>query len=278
MVQKKSLNRRLASGNKQPKILFSYQLITKCAVINAYVFPKGPVLLEQRNSHDELPLDYVESDTVKEELLNLVYPGESIENFYKCREQDFCNQKKELCLISFTKMLLNFCSVYNLSTPLTVTLRAVACSDVLPVMVCNSSKMKYAFSGDWLVDTYFKELETFEKLPQFFQEISGNLLFFPGEHAKALLAVLETMVEPCQVPKCFQKLNSKQATLAESWVLLHSACLRGLDACDLRNVLYHLHSVKLWIFCLGSIFFYTLFMLYFFLVFKVSVPKLKPSS
>ncbi|KAF4804625.1 hypothetical protein TURU_006152 [Turdus rufiventris] len=176
----------------------------------------GPVLLEQRNSHDELPLDYVESDTVKEELLNLVYPGESIENFYKCREQDFCNQKKELCLISFTKMLLNFCSVYNLSTPLTVTLRAVACSDVLPVMVCNSSKMKYAFSGDWLVDTYFKELETFEKLPQFFQEISGNLLFFPGEHAKALLAVLETMVEPCQVPKCFQKLNSKQATLAES--------------------------------------------------------------
>uniref|UniRef100_A0A8C3VBT0 SMC5-SMC6 complex localization factor 1 n=1 Tax=Catharus ustulatus TaxID=91951 RepID=A0A8C3VBT0_CATUS len=159
----------------------------------------GPVLLEQRNSHDKLPLDYVESDTVKEELLNLVYPGESIENFNKCREQDFCNQKKELCLISFTKMLLNFCSVYNLSTPLTVTLRAVACSNVLPVMVCNNSKMKYAFSGDWLVDAYFKELETFEKLPQFFQEISGNMLFFPGEHAKALLAVLETMVEPCQV-------------------------------------------------------------------------------
>ncbi|XP_032940812.1 SMC5-SMC6 complex localization factor protein 1 isoform X3 [Catharus ustulatus] len=176
----------------------------------------GPVLLEQRNSHDKLPLDYVESDTVKEELLNLVYPGESIENFNKCREQDFCNQKKELCLISFTKMLLNFCSVYNLSTPLTVTLRAVACSNVLPVMVCNNSKMKYAFSGDWLVDAYFKELETFEKLPQFFQEISGNMLFFPGEHAKALLAVLETMVEPCQVPKCFQKLKSKQATLAES--------------------------------------------------------------
>uniref|UniRef100_A0A8C3Q9B6 SMC5-SMC6 complex localization factor 1 n=1 Tax=Geospiza parvula TaxID=87175 RepID=A0A8C3Q9B6_GEOPR len=159
---------------------------------------KGPVLLEQRNSHEKLPLDYVESVTAKEELLNLVYPGESIENFYECREQDFCNQKKELCLISFTKMLINFCSVYNLSTPLTVTLRAIACSNVLPVMVCDTSKMKNAFSGDWLVDMYFKELETFGKLPQFLQEIPESMLFFPGEQAKALLAVLETMVEACQ--------------------------------------------------------------------------------
>ncbi|XP_066195405.1 SMC5-SMC6 complex localization factor protein 1 [Sylvia atricapilla] len=158
----------------------------------------GPVLLEQRNSHEKLPLDYVQSVMVKEELLNLVYPGESIENFYECREQEFCNQKKELCLFSFTKMLINFCSVYNLSTPLTVTLRAVACSNVLPVMVCESSEMKNTFSGDWLVDMYFKELETFEKLSEFLQEISESMLSFPGEQAKALLAVLETMVEACQ--------------------------------------------------------------------------------
>lgn len=130
--------------------------------------------------------------------MNLVHPGENIENFYECREQEFCSQKKELCLFSFTKMLTSFCSVYNLSTPLTVTLRAVACSDVLPVTVCDSSKMKNTFSGDWLVDMYFKELETFEKLSQFLQQISESLLSFPGEQAKALLAVLETMVEGCQ--------------------------------------------------------------------------------
>ncbi|XP_021397218.2 SMC5-SMC6 complex localization factor protein 1 isoform X2 [Lonchura striata] len=158
----------------------------------------GPVLLEQRNSHEKLPLDCVESVTAKEELFNLVYPGESIETFCEYREQDFCNQKKELCLILFTKMLTNFCSIYNLSTPLTVTLRVISCSNVLPVMACDSSKMKNAFSGDWLVDTYFKELETFEKLPQFLQEISESMLFFPGEQAKALLAALETMVEACQ--------------------------------------------------------------------------------
>lgn len=81
---------------------------------------------------------------------------------------------------------------------MTVTLRVIPCSNVLPVMACDSSKMKNAFSGDWLVDTYFKALETFEKLPQFLQEISESMLFFPGEQAKALLAVLETMVEACQ--------------------------------------------------------------------------------
>ncbi|XP_064592489.1 SMC5-SMC6 complex localization factor protein 1 isoform X3 [Zonotrichia leucophrys gambelii] len=160
----------------------------------------GPVLLEQRNSHGKLPLDYVESVTAKEELLNLVYPGESIENFYECREEDFSNQKKELCLLSFTKMLINFCSVYNLSTPLTVTLRAIGCSNILPVMVSDTSKMKNAFSGHWLVDMYFKELETFGKLPQLLQEISESMLFFPGELAKTFLAVLETWQkhEACQ--------------------------------------------------------------------------------
>uniref|UniRef100_A0A8D2MWH0 SMC5-SMC6 complex localization factor 1 n=1 Tax=Zonotrichia albicollis TaxID=44394 RepID=A0A8D2MWH0_ZONAL len=160
----------------------------------------GPVLLEQRNSHEKLPLDYVESVTAKEELLNLVYPGESIENFYECREEDFSNQKKELCLLSFTKMLINFCSVYNLSTPLTVTLRAIGCSNILPVMVCDTSKMKNAFSGHWLVDMYFKELETFGKLPQLLQEISESMFFFPGELAKTFLAVLETWQkhETCQ--------------------------------------------------------------------------------
>ncbi|KFO59829.1 Ankyrin repeat domain-containing protein 32, partial [Corvus brachyrhynchos] len=152
----------------------------------------GPVLLEQRNSHEKLPLDYVESVAVKEELLSLVQPGES---FYECRKQDFCSQKRELCLILFNKMLLNFCSVYNLSSPLTLTLREVACSNVLPVMACDSSKMKNKFSEDWLVDVYFREVETFQKLPQFLQEVSANMFFFPGEQTKALLAALETMVE-----------------------------------------------------------------------------------
>ncbi|KFU99551.1 Ankyrin repeat domain-containing protein 32, partial [Pterocles gutturalis] len=155
----------------------------------------GPVLLQQRDSNGKLPLDYVESVAVKQELLNVIHPEDSIENFYECTEQDFCSQQGELWLILFNKMLLNFCSVYNLSSPFILTLRKVACSNVLPIMAHDNWKMKNTFSADWLVDKYFRELETFQKLPQFLQEISANLVFFPGEQIKALLATLETMVE-----------------------------------------------------------------------------------
>ncbi|KFO85330.1 Ankyrin repeat domain-containing protein 32, partial [Buceros rhinoceros silvestris] len=155
----------------------------------------GPVLLQQRDSEGKLPLDYVESTSVKQELLNVVHPEENIENFCEGAEQNFCSQQRELWLVLFNKMLLNFCSVFNLSSPFTLTLREVDCSNVLPVMARDNSKMKKSFTADWLVDMYVRELETFQKLPQFLQEISANLVFFPGEQMKALLAILETMVE-----------------------------------------------------------------------------------
>lgn len=136
---------------------------------------------------------------MKQELLNVVHPDENIESFYERTEQDFSSQQRELWLILFNKMLLNFCSVYNLSSPFTLTLREVACSNALPVMARDNRKMKNTFSAHWLVDRYCRELETFQKLPQFLQEISANMGFFAGEQLKALLATLETMVEAYQL-------------------------------------------------------------------------------
>ncbi|XP_053911182.1 SMC5-SMC6 complex localization factor protein 1 isoform X2 [Cuculus canorus] len=159
----------------------------------------GPTLLQQRDCKGKLPLDYVESVLVKEELLHIVHPEESIETFYEHIEQDSCSQQRELWMILFNKMLLNFCSVYNLSSPLTLTLREGTCSNVLPIMAHGNCEMKNAFSADWLVDTYFRELETFQKLPQFLQEISANVFFSSGEQMKALLATLETMVGAYQL-------------------------------------------------------------------------------
>uniref|UniRef100_A0A663N757 Uncharacterized protein n=1 Tax=Athene cunicularia TaxID=194338 RepID=A0A663N757_ATHCN len=158
----------------------------------------GPVLLQQRDSHGKSPLDYVESTAVKQELLNIIHLEESTESFCEHTEEDF-RQQGELWLILFSKMLLNFCSVYNLFSPFTLTLREVACSNVLSVMARDNCKMKNAFSADWLVGTYFRELETFQKLPQFLPEISANAGFFPGEQMKALLATLNTMVEAYQL-------------------------------------------------------------------------------
>ncbi|KAM6289451.1 SMC5-SMC6 complex localization factor protein 1 [Aegotheles albertisi] len=157
----------------------------------------GPVLLQQRDSNGKLPLDYIESMPVKQELLNVVHPEENIERFYEHIEKEFFSQQRELWLILFSKMLLNICSVYNLSSPFILTLREVACSNGFEVMARDISKVKNKFSADWLVGTYFRELETFQKLPQILQEISAIKAFFPGEQMKALLATLETMVEAC---------------------------------------------------------------------------------
>ncbi|XP_021235392.1 SMC5-SMC6 complex localization factor protein 1 isoform X2 [Numida meleagris] len=159
----------------------------------------GPVLLRQRDSNGKLPLDYVQSLSVKQELLNIVHPGEKIESFCEHMQQDFSSQQREFWLILFNKMLLNFCSVYNLFSPFTLTLREVACSGMLPVMTADSHKMKSTFPTHWLVDAYFRELETFQKLPQFTEEVSAYTCAFPGEQMKALLATLETVVKANQL-------------------------------------------------------------------------------
>ncbi|KFQ23680.1 Ankyrin repeat domain-containing protein 32, partial [Merops nubicus] len=155
----------------------------------------GPALLQQRDSSGKLPLDYVESKAVKQELLSIVHPEENIQRFCERTEEDFCSQQRELWLILYSKMLLNFCSLFNLSSPFTSTLREVAPSSVLPEVAHDNCKMKNVYSADWLVDIYFRELETFQKLPQFLEEISANIAFFPGEQMKALLATLKTMIE-----------------------------------------------------------------------------------
>ncbi|XP_010193355.1 PREDICTED: ankyrin repeat domain-containing protein 32-like, partial [Mesitornis unicolor] len=88
----------------------------------------GPALLQQRDSCGKLPLDYIESVPVKQELLNIVHPDENVESFCERIEQDLCSQQKELWLILFNKMLLNFCSVYNLASPFVSTLGDTACA------------------------------------------------------------------------------------------------------------------------------------------------------
>lgn len=180
----------MSGKEKSTKILLGVQ--TECALKDC-IFPAGPTLLQQRDTSEKFPLDHVESRQLKQELLNIVHPGESPEGFCERTEEDFCSQQRELWLTLFSKMLLNFFSVYNLSSP--ITFRNAACSKVLPVLASDNSKVRNAYPADWLVDLYFRELETFKKLPQFLQEISENVKFFPGEQMKALLATLETMAE-----------------------------------------------------------------------------------
>ncbi|XP_067425023.1 SMC5-SMC6 complex localization factor protein 1 isoform X2 [Emydura macquarii macquarii] len=156
----------------------------------------GPLLLQQRDFYGKLPLDYVGSIPIKQELLDIVHPEETIEDFHERVEKNFQSQQRELCLILFNKMLLNFCSVYNLSSPFPLPFKEVAHLNSLPLMAINGCNLK---STDWLVDLFVGELHTFQRLPEFIQEISENLKKSSGEQIYALLATLETMAMTTQL-------------------------------------------------------------------------------
>ncbi|XP_019387929.1 PREDICTED: SMC5-SMC6 complex localization factor protein 1 [Crocodylus porosus] len=155
----------------------------------------GPELLQQKDSSGKYPLDYVESIPVKQELLDIVCTEETVESFSEHVEDDFHSQQTELWLILFSKMLLNICSVYNLPSPFTLTFKELGCSNSVPLVVNDGRKLRSSFVADWLVDLFTRELETFQKLPNFLHTISMDLQHFSGEQMEALLATLETMAK-----------------------------------------------------------------------------------
>nr|XP_033774534.1 SMC5-SMC6 complex localization factor protein 1 isoform X2 [Geotrypetes seraphini] len=154
----------------------------------------GPVLLQQRDIEGKLPLDYVESIQLKEELFAIVQVQETIEDFHEHLEIDVCNQRIEFTSFLLYKMLLNFCTVYNLPLNGTSLNIKAMCSDVALLMSDRKSQNRTISFTDWLVEHYVKNLETFQKIPQFLQEIPENIQQCTRLHVQTLLAVLKTLI------------------------------------------------------------------------------------
>uniref|UniRef100_A0A8D0GV55 SMC5-SMC6 complex localization factor 1 n=1 Tax=Sphenodon punctatus TaxID=8508 RepID=A0A8D0GV55_SPHPU len=159
----------------------------------------GELLLHQRDSEGKSPLDYVKSLTTKQKLLHVVQPEETVENFSAHMEKHFQSQQIELWTNLFSKMLLNFCSVYNLFTPFPSTLRKVACSSLFPQMNIDGYKGNTRSRTDWLIDLYVREIETFKKLPDSLQEIIEGLKNCSEDQAQAYLAAMEEIAMAVQI-------------------------------------------------------------------------------
>lgn len=140
-----------------------------------YSYPAGPVLLQQIDSEGKFPLDYVGCAMAKQDLLHSVRQGETVEDFHAEVKHNLRNQQLEFQAILFCKMLLNFCSVFNLLIPLSVTLK----------------KLNSSFYAHWLIDLYFRELETFQNLPIYLQKTIEELKRCPGEQKEAFIATLQ---------------------------------------------------------------------------------------
>ncbi|XP_027621789.1 SMC5-SMC6 complex localization factor protein 1 isoform X2 [Tupaia chinensis] len=153
---------------------------------------KGPVLLQQRNSKGELPLDYVVSPQVKEELFSITKIEDTMENFYVQTEKHFHQQQLEFGSFLLSRMLLNFCSVFDLTSEFVLAFKGLTHLNEL-LMACKSYKETTGAHTDWLLDLYAKNIKTLQTLPHMLKELPENLKVCPGVHTEALLVTLEMM-------------------------------------------------------------------------------------
>lgn len=160
--------------------------------------PAGSILLQQIDSKGKLPLDYIKCPATKQHLLNIVKPEQTVEEFHAQVRSNFYNQRKELWIILFCKMLLNLCSVYDLFKPLPITFKNLGCSD--PFLATDDCyKLNMNSSNHWLIDLYFRELETFQKLPEYLQQTIEDIKNDPGEQKQAFFTMLQQIIITVQM-------------------------------------------------------------------------------
>nr|XP_004651674.2 SMC5-SMC6 complex localization factor protein 1 [Jaculus jaculus] len=152
----------------------------------------GPVLLQQRNSKGELPLDYVVSPQIKEELFAITNIEDTVDNFYAQTEKHFYHQQLEFGSFLLSRMLLNFCSIFDLSSELILAFKGLTHLNEL-LVACKSYKDTTSVHTDWLLDLYARNIKTLQKLPNILKELPENLKVCHGVHTEALLVTLEMM-------------------------------------------------------------------------------------
>ncbi|XP_015668165.1 SMC5-SMC6 complex localization factor protein 1 [Protobothrops mucrosquamatus] len=158
----------------------------------------GSILLQQKDSKGKLPLDYIKCPATKQHLLNIVKPEQTVEEFHAQVQSNFYNQRKELWIILFCKMLLNLCSVYDLFKPFPITFKNLGCSD--PFLVTDDCyKLNMNSTNHWLIDLYFRELETFQKLPEYLQKTIEDIKDDPGEQKQAFFTMLQQIIITVQM-------------------------------------------------------------------------------
>ncbi|XP_021111438.1 SMC5-SMC6 complex localization factor protein 1 isoform X2 [Heterocephalus glaber] len=152
----------------------------------------GPLLLQQRNSKGELPLDYVLSPQIKEELFAITKIEDTVENFHVQAEKHFYHQQLEFGSFLLSRMLLNFCSIFDLSSEFILAFKGLTHLNEL-LMAYKSYKETTSTHTDWLLDLYDRNIRTLKKLPNILKELPEHLKLCPGVHTEALLVTLEMM-------------------------------------------------------------------------------------
>lgn len=155
----------------------------------------GPVLLRHRDLDGKLPLDYIASQQLKEELFSVLRLPQTWEEFSVEMEKDLSVQQIEFASFLLCRVFLNFCSIYGLSSKIAY---AHVQSHHLSVNSVQTLKKPTSFT-DWLVEQHARDLQTLYQLPELLAKLSKSLSQCDGFHARVLLAVLTNMITPPSV-------------------------------------------------------------------------------
>ncbi|XP_074062983.1 SMC5-SMC6 complex localization factor protein 1 isoform X2 [Macrotis lagotis] len=158
----------------------------------------GSVLLQQRTSKGKMPLDYVLTPQAKEDLLAVLQFKGSTEDLIAQAEEHFYQQQIEFGSFLLSRMLLNFCSIFNLFSNFSVFKELTHLQERLFTCpgTCKDATSLYT---DWIMALYAKDLVTLQKLPSFLKEIPEKLQVFPGVQTQALLMTLKTMLDQSEI-------------------------------------------------------------------------------
>lgn len=162
-----------------------------------------------KDSEGKLPLDYIDCITTKQNLLHVVKPEETVENFHAQVEKHFYNQRAELWTALVCKMLLNFCSVYNLFMPFSITFKNLICSK--PLLAIAGSKFNTSSPTHWFIELYCRELKTFQNLPGYLQKTIEEVKKYPGEQMQAFVVTLQQISVAVQM-SCLDLSNKLTST------------------------------------------------------------------
>ncbi|XP_078531514.1 SMC5-SMC6 complex localization factor protein 1 isoform X2 [Lissotriton helveticus] len=149
----------------------------------------GPVLLRHRDLDGKLPLDYIASQQLKEDLFSILRLPQTLEEFCVEMEKDLSVQQIEFASFLLCRVLLNFRSIYGLSS----SIASAHVQSLHPSMNTVQTLKKPTSFTDWLLEQHVRDLQTLYKLPEFLAKLSKSLSQCDGFHTRVLLAVLTNM-------------------------------------------------------------------------------------
>lgn len=151
----------------------------------------GAVLLQQRDKSGRTPLDYVHSQPLKEELLDIVREGNSPRDGQGDKLLDGAFLEMCSCLLSC--LIMNYLVVYNLPMHGSFESSEEVNSQLARFVAVHTFEKVTSMWKESRLIRHAKDIETLLKMSEYYQQVPNVLKKGCGIHSEILLAYLQIL-------------------------------------------------------------------------------------